>query len=310
MQRARRVAIARPALERAADRIVAGTLPRSAPVWDAEFHFVGAPDRMANYVLALDALNFCFWAFADQTRWTHAYHGRELDGYWALAASLKAAIEGGIDLTDARVMSRMDRGTLARIFAGRGEIPLFEARLAHLKQAGDWLLDRHDGQMIRYLQACDGAAEQIVLGVTRELSSFDDRALYEGQEVRFFKRAQILALDLASCLAGRAPGPLADLDVLTAFADYKVPQVLRELGVLEYDPDLAATIEARREIVAGSPPEVEIRAATVVAVHELSDLLRERGLEVSEAELDGLLWHLGQAMPFAHPYHRTRTIFY
>ncbi len=56
----------------------------------------------------------------------------------------------------------------------------------------------------------------------------------------FYKRAQILPADLA--LAGVAE--FDDLDELTIFADNLVPHVLRVDGVLAYDDELAAQIDA------------------------------------------------------------------
>ena len=38
---------------------------------------------------------------------------------------------------------------------------------------------------------------------------------------------------------GEGWGRFDDIGELTAFADYKLPQVLRELGILSYHPDLA-----------------------------------------------------------------------
>ena len=59
-------------------------------------------------------------------------------------------------------------------------------------------------------------------------------------EVPFYKRAQIAAGDLA--LAGSRPR--ADLHRLTLFADNLVPHVLRIDGVLGFDDDLVARIDA------------------------------------------------------------------
>ena len=87
--------------------------------------------------------------------------------------------------------------------------------------------------------------------------------MYEGERVLFYKRAQICVADLAGSFGGEGWGRFHDLDPLTAFADYKVPQVLRRLGILRYDarrwPDRSNALEP---IPAGSEPEVEIRAAT------------------------------------------------
>ena len=40
------------------------------------------------------------------------------------------------------------------------------------------------------------------------------------------------------------PCAFTDLDQLTMFADYRVPQLLRPLGILEYRPALAQRIDA------------------------------------------------------------------
>lgn len=58
---------------------------------------------------------------------------------------------------------------------------------------------------------------------------------------------------------------LATHPVPALAADYRVPVVLRELGVLCYAPKLAAAVDAKRELAPGSQEEVEIRAVTVVS---------------------------------------------
>ena len=63
----------------------------------------------------------------------------------------------------------------------------------------------------------------------------------------FYKRAQITAHDLH--LAGVVAYP--DIDRLTIFADNLVPHVLRLDGVLHYDDELAALIDAGIELPAG-----------------------------------------------------------
>jgi len=52
------------------------------------------------------------------------------------------------------------------------------------------------------------------------------------------KRAQILISDVHECLRGENPADFADIDKLTMFADYRVPQVLAYKGVLVYSEEL------------------------------------------------------------------------
>ncbi|MGD8370496.1 MAG: queuosine salvage family protein, partial [Syntrophobacterales bacterium] len=97
----------------------------------------------------------------------------------------------------------------------------------------------------------------------------------------------------------------------TAFADYKLPQVLRHLEIIRYESKLAAQIQRLARILPGSAEEVEIRAATIWAVELLRQELERRGQKVNSAQLDSWLWHLGQNDLYRSlPYHRTRTIFY
>ena len=125
------------------------------------------------------------------------------------------------------------------------------------------------------------------------------------------KRAQILAADLHGAFDGSGLGRFDDLDQLTAFADYKVPQVLRRLGMLVYDESLSATIERKTLIQPGSTAEIEIRAATIWAVEAIRQALEQMGSRRTAYELDWLLWQAGQTPDGAdHPYHRTLTPYY
>jgi len=62
-------------------------------------------------------------------------------------------------------------------------------------------------------------------------------------------------------------------------------------------------------IDAGCTEEVEIRAATIVAVEELRQGLKQRGRNLFPFELDWLLWHIAQSAKMP-PHHRTLTTFY
>src|SRR5579883_3249076 len=69
-----------------------------AALWNEQYHFNDHTERAVNWVLLLDALNFCFWAEKGQPRWQIEYQGERLNGYWAEAASLKRAVEEGLPL--------------------------------------------------------------------------------------------------------------------------------------------------------------------------------------------------------------------
>src|SRR5699024_3589156 len=121
----------------------------------------------------------------------------------------------------------------------------------------------------------------------------------------------ILAGDLAGALADSPLGQFHDLDQLTAFADYKVPQVLRGLGILRYSNELSAKIASREHLEPGSGQEIEIRAATIWGCELLRQALASRGRDIAAHELDWMLWKQGQSLPVdTPPYHLTQTIYY
>jgi hypothetical protein len=106
-------------------------------------------------------------------------------------------------------------------------------------------------------------------------------------------------------------GAIRGMERLTAFADYKLPQLLRRFGAIVYAPELATTVDSYTLIAAGSAPEVEIRAATLWAVELLRRALERHGARRSAAEIDYRLWSASQTKtPDERPYHRTRTIYY
>jgi hypothetical protein len=145
----------------------------------------------------------------------------------------------------------------------------------------------------------------------REFSSFADVATWRSAAVPFLKRAQILVADLRAIMGGAGVGAIRGMECLTAFADYKLPQRMRALGVLVYDEDLARMVDSYTLIPAGSEQEVEIRAATVWAVEALRRALAARGAERTAAAIDERIWVESQSrMPDERPYHRTRTIYY
>jgi Potential Queuosine, Q, salvage protein family len=293
--------------------------PAIEPVWYDRFHFHDGTERSVNWLLVLDALNFCFWAEKNKPRWRVEYEGEILDGYWAEAASLTRAVQEGIALWDAEYLSMMSREDLAYIFrstkganGSAGEnIPLFDARLAHVHEVGRVLVERYAGQFAHAIEEVKGSAVNLALLLAQEFTSFRDVAFYHARDIRFLKRAQICAADLYGAFGGKRWGAFTDLDKLTIFADYKLPQVLRHYGILEYAPELAQRIDNQELLQPGGEEEVELRAATIWAC----ELLRQEmsclsGQSITAVEVDQLLWFLGQNSAEMRPYHRTRTIYY
>jgi hypothetical protein len=303
---ARHVQIVPDAYKRAADTLVQKHV--EPPAWNYELHYFDGTPRSVNYLFLLDALNFCFWG---KQRWQIAYKGEPLDGYWALAASLKRALESRPETAEADFLARITPQELGDVLRGHGTIPLFAERWRNVRELGTVLKNLWEGEGARLVECAEQDAHRLARMVAENLSSFNDIAVYDGREVRFFKRAQILVTDLWGAFGGRAWGQFESIDALTAFADYKLPQLLRAWGILRYAPSLARKVDAQVELAAGSADEIEIRAATLWAVEFLRAELAARGRALWSVQVDWILWNASQGkFKGMKPYHRVRTIYY
>lgn len=298
MGRARWVRLEGEALSALAEQLV--DFP--TVTWEGRYHFLGEEELTLRYLLVLDALNFCFWP--DKSWSVAGPLGERLTGYFGLAYALRRAAKGSPEFFGPGNLARLDEAGLR---AAIGEIPLLPWRVRASREVGEALL--RFGSAQAFFGAARGSCARLVELLTAHLSSFRDSALYGGKQVCFHKRAQILCADLAGTFSEEGPGALVDLPWLTAFADYKLPQILWARGALVLHPGLAQRIQRREQIPAGSPQEVELRAATVVAVEELVGRLAYLGRRVRPFEADWMLWNLAQE-PLPLPHHRTLTLFY
>ncbi len=283
------------------------------PLWENTYHFYDGTERTVNWLLLLDALNFCFWAEKGHERWRISYNGETLNGYWAEAAALKRAVEEGIPLWDAEYLSTISEDIVASIFRpieGSDTIPLLKQRFLHMRELGHVLKEKYEGQFVQAIEQAAQNAVALVHLLVRNFASFNDVVHYRGREVRFFKRAQICVADISAAFGGKQWGKFTDLHKLTIFADYKLPQVLRHYGILAYHPSLAARVDNQELLEQGSEEEVEIRAATIWACELLRRAMQRHGYNVNATEIDAKLWSLSQNVERMRPYHRVYTQFY
>lgn len=272
----------------------------------AQHRLTGDADTLA-FVLCLDAINF-------GSGWFPELRKRPgLSGYFSLAGALRDHFERG-EVLDAETLCCITGEECARIL----EQDFSKAPVAELMNlfARAW---RDLGQLVgaqfgssfeALVESAEQSAEALVLILAR-MPLYRDVESYGERLVPFYKRAQLSCADLALAFGGEGLGRFHDLDRLTMFADNLVPHVLRVEGVLVYEPDLLARIEAGELIPLGSAEEVEIRAAAVHAVECLGVEILPRHGFVPAREIDQLLWSRGQSPSIkAHPRHRTRCTFY
>jgi hypothetical protein len=274
---------------------------------DATCHYLGREKDTLSFLLVLDTVNFGSGYFP------HLRKRPGMSGYFTTAASLNDHYRQNGPLSASR-LTELTAEECTRIFnqdpANRTISELMQHFATALNDLGRLLLKRFGGSFSALVEAADHSAGSL-LQLLRQLPYFNDVEPYDSLEVPFFKRAQIVAADLAVAFQGNSWGHFRDLDQLTIFADNLVPHVLRMDGILVYESTLISRIEAADLIPAGSTEEVEIRACALHAVELIKASICKAGCQITSSQLDYFLWNRGQQPEYkAVPRHRTRTVFY
>lgn len=280
--------------------------------WDYKKHFQSENEEtLALYVILLDSLNFCFWSDQGE-KWKIISGGETYSGYFALSLALKEFFEKHPERATLAYFDRIKYRDFAKILQWGKNLQYLEERWEIARRVSCHILKKY-GSAKNFILSADQQLFILIPKIAFELHSFQDHLWLDGQRIYFWKRAQILAMDIYGAFAGstsRGLGSFKDLDYPTAFPDYKLPQILQHYGILEYSPALETLIKNQCPIYAGSKEELEIRSATVWAVEYLKEALKKYGGLYNSFELDWILWAKSQKETMALPHHLTKTMFY
>uniref|UniRef100_A0A1D1Y157 Queuosine 5'-phosphate N-glycosylase/hydrolase n=1 Tax=Anthurium amnicola TaxID=1678845 RepID=A0A1D1Y157_9ARAE len=273
-----------------------GLIPRIE--WDFEgIHYFDNGPLTVQYLFVLDALNFCFWPDKDLN-------------YDHLALGLREALQNDSSALDADRLQNYTGRQLRDLLKWPRPLPLEEERIRLLHEVGQVLERSFGGKAVNLVETCGKSAVTLVSLIAQHFPGFRDHSLYKGHQIFLYKRAQIFAADLWGAFKGQGHGQFYDISSITIFADYIVPAVLRQLGVLKYTMDLSNAINAKKEIVSGSEEEIEIRACSVHAIEKMRELMELKfGKQVLSIEIDLWLWSFGVQSP-SLMHHRTLSIYY
>jgi hypothetical protein len=308
MERADFVQIDPAAVERWAEQVsLEGIQPAPRPT---VLRLLGTPADVARWVLLIDCLNFYFWS-QDGPLWSVEYGGQRWQRYFALVAALRRAVARDAGWLTAERWASATAADCEAIFAGDGRIPLLEERGRILNETGRLLLDRFGGEALRLVEEAKHDAVRIAATVCDVFPSFRDVHDYRGRRIPILKRAQIFASDVAAAFEENGAVPIANLAGLTAFADYRLPQTLRHLGIMILAGELESRIESERLIESGSSEEIELRAGTIWAVDLMVQALRQkRRVNLPGWLVDEYLWDHSHDPDVKVRHHRTVTWYY
>lgn len=271
-----------------------------------------------DWIFLVDTLNFSFWNDREHNRCQIEFGGEYYTGYWALCAAVNKAMQKGLPICQAQYWVNIDSQQLAKILCPDlgDEMPLLENRCTVLRETGKILIQKYQGTFVNAILQSQQSAKKLLELIVENFPSYRDEAIYKNHKVCFYKRAQILIADIWACCEGRGLGTFNDIETLTVFADYRIPQILLHLGALKYSEELMHDLINKKELENGSQKEIEIRGCTILAAEMILEEMHKRIKEkiiINSILVDYFLWdynrdHRKEINDV--PFHRTRCIYY
>ena len=262
-------------------------------------------NQRVNFLLIMHSIGFSYWGIP---KWAIEYKGRLFDGSYGMVVALFKAIENNYPILNYDYLANISENDFSKILAGNVQIPLFAERLKIIREMGNIVNERFEGDFMNVLSEVNSDVDLLNI-IIDNFPSFNDKSNYKDKEILFYKRAQLLVADIFQVMPEQRFG-IQNLRNLTACADYKIPQILRHFGILEYSLELADMIDNKIELKKSSEEEVEIRANMIYAIEVMKEFLRDKFEDINSIMIDDQLWILSQTYKCNNPYHLIRTTSY
>lgn len=248
---------------------------------------------LINFLLIYHTIgDYCFWG---DPKWEVETDVGTMDGSFAIMY---------LSLNRFKQNQDFDMGfaEFEEFLKGNVAIPLLEDRYQNLVKMNKFL--KQNGKSFYELIKDKNIDAKLFGYIVTNLDYFYDESKYKQKRVLFYKRAQLLTSDILHVKA-KKDGIDVDYSHLIGCADYKIPQVMRCYGMLEFADNLANKVDHKVELKEGSPEEVEIRANTLKVIDYIYEKTDKKYPRMS---INDFIWLLGQdKAKMAKPYHRTLT---
>lgn len=251
---------------------------------------------LINFLLIYHTIgDYCFWG---EPKWEIETENGKLDGSYAIMYLLIERFKEKKDFN-------MSYWEFSDLLKGNVEIPLLKERYDCLVKMNDYLDSIAKDFYDEVKEYRDDAS--LLNFIINNFDYFKDECDYKGERIYFYKRAQLITSDILH-VRKLVEGIDVDYTHLMGCADYKIPQVMRCLGMLEFNSELADMVDNYQEISYGSDMEIEIRANNLVVINYIYEKMNGK---ISRMDINDYIWLLGQdKSKMIKPYHRTRTIYY
>ncbi len=221
-------------------------------------------ETIINLLLVFESICYSFWG---QPKWEINTEEGVKDGSDALLYIMIKYIKE-IKSTD---FSNITFNKFKEILKGNVDIPLLEERYKTIVNISKIVNERMEGNFYKFIKNINSDI-QLFNVIINNFESFKDERKYNGKTIYFYKLAQLLTSDILH-IREKLDGISVDYSNLIGCADYKIPQTLRALGIIEYNDELSNIIDQRNHIEISSKYEVEIRASQLVVIDYIKNIL-------------------------------------
>ena len=254
---------------------------------------------IVDFILMFGAIDCSFWG---NPKWTIKTEYGSLDGAFALIYALfkLRKDKGHLNFNEITFLE------FENAFKGNVDVPLLQDRYDRLKIISDTINNKMNGSFYLYTKDIK-ESEKLFNLIIESFPCLEDVRIYNNKKIYFYKLAQLITSDVLHTRES-IENINVNYEALVGCADYKIPQVLRALGILEYNNELATIVDEKKEIKENSEYETEIRACTIVAIDMIKKALKNK---IPAIDINDIIWNLGQDKTRDYkPYHLTRTMDY
>lgn len=256
------------------------------------------------FAFICESINFCFWGNKNNDEYNYEnYIGSE-----KLFYNLKQCVKSDATILEMDKLINLTKNEFISMIGSEFlELPLLQERYKMLKDTISIIYNKKEN-FYKELFSIRNDLEMLNY-ITQNFWHFDDKSVYKSEVIEFNKRATLLVNDLYQ-LSDTIKNNLKSLDNLLGCADYAVPRLLCEYGILRYDKKLLEVITSNVLIEHNSDMEIEIRANTLYALELIKNFLKEKDIYLNSIEIDNIIWNMRTIEKHLLPVHKTITIYY
>lgn len=251
-----------------------------------------------NFMLLFESIDYSFWG---TPKWTVETELGEKDGSDALLYLMLNYMKKSKKLD----FTNISFEEFKKMLKGNIEIPLLEDRYKTLVEISNIVNTKMNGDFYQYIYNIKNDIELFDV-IINNFPSFKDERKYNGEIIYFYKLAQLLTSDILH-LRENIENVKVDYSHIIGCADYKIPQTIRSLQILEYDDELSEIIDNKKEMQCCSNYETEIRASMIVVI----DYIKSKIPSINSIDINDYFFIAAKKVKqISKPYHLCRNTNY